>query len=237
MTRCSMSKPPTPTQRALLRDVAEQVADLARVPDGEREQFWDWISEIVAEVWSQGRRAAASKPGRALLKAAKAAQALNEAVCSLNKTDRNWVARVAANDLRLSQEQRLRIAKEPFEIDELNQTVHLLECLFKTAIGKSPPFVAGAATLTTKRGPKKGGVKDPTFHNFVWDLLTCTDEAGGQLSLDKNKNQKEGSLVRALDILRPYLPSGVIPNRLSPHRATLQRIKTEHSKVRARPES
>jgi hypothetical protein len=113
--------------------------------------------------------------------------------------------------------------------------VFLLAYLFRTAIGKSPPFLAGTATLPTKRGSKKGAVKDPTFHKLVWSLLTSTDEAGGkQLSLDKNRNQKEGTLVRALGILRDHLPRGVIPDDLSAHRATLQRIKTEHSNARRR---
>ena len=109
----------------------------------------------------------------------------------------------------------------------------LLDHLFSTAVRKGPPPMAGVATLPTERGPKKGTVKDPAFHNFVWDLLGSVAEADGKkLSLNKNKNEKEGSLIRALDILRPYLPSGLIPDDLSPHRATLQRIKTAQSKAR-----
>jgi hypothetical protein len=176
-----------------------------------------------------------SQPGPPLIKAAEAAQTLNEAVCSLSKVDRNWVDELVARDPRLHYEKRLLNSTEPFQTDELIMTVWLLAYLFNTAIGKSPPFLAGTATLSTKRGPKKGTVKDPIFHKFVWSLLTSIDEAGGkQLSLDKNRNQKEGTLVRALDSLRDYLPRGVIPGDLSPHRATLQRIRTEHSKARRR---
>jgi hypothetical protein len=228
-----MPKPPKHSRR-LPRGIAEQLAGLACVPDGERELFCDWLRDSVAEVWRQTRRAS-SKPGPALIKAAATAQTLNEAVCSLNKVDRNWIDRLVAHDPRLYYEKRLLGSTEPFQPDELHQTVFLLAYLFNTAIGKSPPFLAGTATLPAKRGPKKGAVKDPTFYKFVWGLLTSTDEAGGKtLSLDKNKNQKEGTLVRALDILRRYLPSGVIPDDLSPHRATLQRIRTEHSKARRR---
>ena len=203
---CRMSKPPKNARR-LPSVIAEQVAGLACVPAEEQELFCDGLCDSVAEVWRLDRRAVSLKPGRALTEAAAAARTLNEAVCSLKKADRKWVDRLVASNPQLNNEKRLFGSAEPFQIDELHQTVFLLAYLFNTAIGKSTPVLAGTATLPTKRGPKKVPTK-PAFHNFVWRLLTNTDEAGGKkLSLDKNKNQKEGSLVRALDILRPYLPS------------------------------
>ena len=82
---------------------------------------------------------------------------LNEAVCSLNKVDREWVDRLVAHDLKLYQEKRrLGGSTEPFQKDELQQTVIKLDHLFSTAVGKVQPPMAGVATLPTKPGRKRG---------------------------------------------------------------------------------
>ena len=211
-----------------------QVAGLARVPDAEWEPFCDWLCDTVAEIWRQHGHAVSSKRGRALAKAAAAARTLNEAVCSLNKLDRKCIDKLVARDPRLKYEKRLFGSTEPFQIDELHQTVFLLAYLFNTAVDKSPPLMAGMARLPTQRGSKKGTTKDPKFHNFVWRLLFGTSEAGGKLSLNKNKNEKEGTLVRTLDTLRNYLPIGVIPPNLLQHRATLQRVRKAYKEARRR---
>ena len=217
-----------------LARATEVVAGLAYVPTQQHPLFCDWLCYCVQMVGENPTRAVSSKPSRALIKAAEAAQTLNEAVCSLNKVDRKWVDELVAHDPRLCYEERLLRSTEGFQTDQLHRTVFLLDYLFNTVIGKSPPILSGTARLSMVSGPKKGTVKNPTFHNFVWSLLTGTAEFGGRLSLNKNRNEKEGTLVRALDILRDYLPSGVIPYDLRPHRSTLQRIRTEHSKARRR---
>ena len=210
--------------------VAQQIADIARVPIGERGLFCNNVCDIVETASKQPRRTKSSKPGQALLKAADAARILNEAVCNLNHTDRKWISRVIANDPWLSQEPWLRIAKEPFEIDELNRTVHSLELLFKTSIGKPAPLAPGAAVLSEKRGRKRGAVNDAAFQNFARNLLICVSDGGGTLSLDKNKNSKTGTLVEALACLRSCTPKGLIPKTLP--LGTLQTIKTQHLKYR-----
>ncbi len=130
-----MPKPP-PKPLPPLRDEVLRVAKLARIPDNELELFCDSVCDTVKMIWQVDRRAVSSKPDGALIKAAKAARNLNEAVCSLKKTDRTWVDSIAARHPRLSQEERLRGATEPFQTNELNQTVWLLAFLFSTAIGK-----------------------------------------------------------------------------------------------------
>jgi len=210
--------------------VAEQIADIARVPIGERGQFLNDVCDIVTDASKQPRRPKSSKPGQALFKAADAARILHEAVSSLTETDREWASRVIANDPGLSQELWLRIAKNPFEIDELNRTVHSLERLFKISIGKSPPLAPGLAVLSDRRGRKGGTVDDIAFQNLVRKLLICVFLAGGTLTLDKNKNSKKGTLVEALVFLRSCTPKGLIPKTLP--LGTLQTIKTQHLKYR-----
>jgi len=222
-----MPKPPTHPP-VLPRDVALRVAGLARVPAQECEPFCDSVCHSVQMVWEQDRRSVSSKPrpGRALVQAAQAARALDEAVCSLNKEDREWVDRLVANHAWLAQEERLRDSTEPFQINELHRTVWLLSFLFNTAVGRSSPVLAGTATLHNQRGRRRGTVKDMTFEVFVRHLLLSAAEAGGDLTLDKNF--KKGTLIDALNILRPYIPKGVVPNVLP--LGTLQRIKTKYFK-------
>jgi hypothetical protein len=220
-----MSKPPPKTLPSLRREVL-RIAKLADIPD--QELFCDSVCDTVKMIWQVDRRAVGSKPDTALHKAAKAARNLNEAFCSLEKEDRAWVDRIAARHPWLSQEERLSGAKELFQIDELEQTVWLLGFLFNSAIGKHFPPMPGMTGLRGKQGRSEGSVKDAVFQGFVFNILVCATVAGGDLTMDKN--QQTGSLPAALEILRPHLPKGVVPNVLP--LGTIQKIKTKHSKAR-----
>jgi len=167
-----------------------------------------------------------------LLRAAEAARTLNEAVCSLNEVDREQLDKLAAHDTLLQREKRLRGSTEPFQTDELQWTVFLLDRLFNIAVGKVPPLMVGAAALRNERGRKPKTVNNPSFHEFVWLLLSGAASAGGELTLDQNF--KKGTLADALNILRKHLPIGVIPNALP--FGTIQKIKTAHSKYRCLPD-
>lgn len=220
-----------------LAHAAEQAAELACVPTQQRPPFCDWVCCCVQRVWKEPARTVSSKRDRALIdraliKAAKAAQTLNEAVCSLRKEDRNWLEELVARDPLVSEERRLRGSTKPFETDELQWTVFLLDRLFSTAVGEVPPLMAGVATLRKKRGKKPGTVNNPEFHDFVWSLLSGAADAGGEFTLDKNA--EKGTLIDALNILRPHLPRGVIPNALP--LGTIQKIKTSHAKYQGLPD-
>ena len=133
-----MPHPPTQAPPALPEDVAMQVAELARVPVGEIPLFCDAICETVQRVWETDRRAVSSRPGRALLRAAEAARTFNEAICSLNKDDREWVERLMARP----------------EYQDLPRdfivTVSQIDDLFSTAVGSSIPPMPGTAALREK---------------------------------------------------------------------------------------
>jgi hypothetical protein len=168
-----------------------------------------------------------------LKKAAQAARKLNEAVCSLGKSDRKALLKLATRHPQLREEPRIRPSTSPamFEIDELNRTTWLLSLLFNVATGRTLPRLAGSARLSVAQGKKPGTVKNPAMENFIWLLLSCVDEFGGALPLDKNENfvPGGGALADALNILRKYLPRGVIPNNLA--LSTIQHIKTKRSKA------
>jgi hypothetical protein len=224
-----MLTPPT-NPPSLLRDDVERVAELARIPTTEREQFCDYVCDTIEIVRKLDWRAVSSKPENALIKAAEAARALNEAVCSLEKGDREWVNTIADSHPSLSQERRIRGTTEQFEINELNQTVWLLALLFNFATNKSSPIIPGEVQIPGRRSKKSGIGKDMMFEFLLTRILTATAEAGGKLSF--NKNDGKGTLVKALKILKSHLPEGVIPKGLS--RWPIQEIKTKHAKSRRR---
>ena len=170
-------------------------------------------------VWDLDRRAVSSKPDHALLKAAKAARTLNEAFCSLNKDDREWVESLIARNNRYGEFQR-----------EFMLTLSRIDDLFNTAIGKPMMTIPGTATLRNKKGRAKGAVKDTIFETFIRHILLFTTDAHGELTFDKDS--ETGTLVEVLNALREHLPKGVVPNVL-PY-GTIQRIKTKFSKDRLR---
>jgi hypothetical protein len=224
-----MPRPPTNPPPAL-RDDVKRVAELARIPVTEQEPFCDYVCDVVDMVRRLDRRAVSTKPENALVKAAEAARALNEAVCSLKKGDREWVNMIADKHPSFSQEERIRGTTEPFQINELNLTVWLLASLFNFAINQSSPIVPGVVGVPGRRSKKSGIGKDMMFEFFLVRILTATTEAGGGLSF--NKNDGTGTLVNALGILRPHLPRGVIP--LALRLSAIQQIKTKQTKSRRR---
>jgi hypothetical protein len=220
------------------RQVAEEVADIARVPEDQRELFCDAVCYDVEMIWKRDRRAELLKPGdklsgpgEALKKAAQAARTLDQAFGSLTEADRKWVEKLLNQEDSDSKERLIGRFPLGEPLRELSFTVWLLARLFSRATGEVPPLVAGLAKLPVRPGRKRGAVKDSAFASFVFYLHVSTAVAGGKLTLDKNRNFKDGTLVEALKILRPYLPRGVIPDDLTLHLATLQRIKTAQSKA------
>jgi hypothetical protein len=245
-SKSTTSKPPARAGGRILpselpEHVAEDIAKLAGVPP-ECWFFCDYLRDRVWSVWEWDRRAGSSEPGEALKRAAKAARTLREAVGSLNKADREWVEKLLKQDHPYWSEELVnrppgRYSLAPWVPDQeprlgdLSVKVGALAALFSTAANQPAAEMAGSAKLRYKSGRRKGAVKDETFHDLVFSLLSNAAEWGGALPLDKSKNFKKegGALAEALEMLRPYLPKGVIPEKLP--LMTLQRIKTQHAKA------
>jgi hypothetical protein len=104
-----------------------------------------------------------------------------------------------------------------------------LECalhkfMFHVDGGAAPDVIPGQAP---RRGRRSGGTGNLGLRALVIDLLFITNQVGGWLSLEKNA--QKGTLVDAIRILAPYVPTGVVPKFLS--FSTLQRIKTDQAKT------
>jgi hypothetical protein len=76
-------------------------------------------------------------------------------------------------------------------------------------------------------GGRKGRRADFPFRTVVWGLLLITDDFGGKLTLD-HKNHS-GSLLKALDLLRPYsFLKEIIP--AAPPISTIRRVVEDFRK-------
>jgi hypothetical protein len=185
-------------------NVRLSIAELARIPDNDRAAFCDVIQLPVQLIWELDRRATGTKAQKALIRAAEAARALHEALANLSLDDRGWVEETWA--------------KWPLYekwLPALPRSVEALAHLFSVAPqGKSGP---------QKRGRRSGDVKDLSFRQFVHYLLVVTEEwCGGTLTFDKN--YESGTLIEAIKILTPYLPTLTVPTPLPLE--TIQRVKS-----------
>lgn len=208
------ASPPLP------KDVALQVAGSAGVPHEEHDSFCYLLRGTVQRVWSRARPA---KPGPALVRAADATRTLHEALGSLNKEDREWVEGLLAEHPGYSD------VDTADAMELLRETVWWLVSLFSTAIGSSPPSGPGKVARPDQKGRRRGTVKNVTFQDFVFDLLTNAGATGGDFTFDKN--YETGTVLEAIEILTPHLPKGVVPKPLSKSMGTIQRVISRYRKI------
>jgi hypothetical protein len=201
----------------LPRDIGLKIAELAGVPAAEREDCADALRGLVWTTSGSDSRSLPTKPSPALRQAADAARALQAAVCDLSVNDHEWVQRFTYYDEPHVQEL----------VRTLPRTISRLTTLLGIAIGRYrySPLDVVDPTEPLKRGRRPGSFNDPAFHRVVDDVLFCVFAFGGKLTLDKNF--EGGTLIAALNELRPYVPAGLIPNVLP--LGTLQKIKTAFS--------
>jgi hypothetical protein len=77
--------------------------------------------------------------------------------------------------------------------------------------GLSKAAGAAARSIRPKRGPKGAG-KNAAFNQFVEMLLDAARQKRGSWTIYKSADGKwTGSLLKALEILKPYLPNGFFP--------------------------
>ena len=89
-------------------------------------------------------------------------------------------------------------------------TISLLECI-DLLEALSVAAQRGAVSVKTRRGPKGAG-RNPAFDIFIQNLLMAARQRQGSWTNYRNANQTwTGSLLRALEILKPYLPRDFFP--------------------------
>lgn len=200
------------TLSELPKDVALQVAELARVPREERDQFCDLLYGTVQKVWDW---ASGTEPGQALVDAADAARTLDKQLGKLNKSDRLWVERLVAQTIpdentrawfERNHGHRIDLPWYDGGLAGLQLTVYRLAHLFSVAVGKSPPKGPDKSSAARSRT-----VKDVISQNFVRDLLIDADQTGGTLTFEKNS--RTGTLIDAIKVLKnTYLRESIQKN-------------------------
>ena len=88
-----------PHSSVLPRAVALQVAELARVPLEERDQFCDLVYGTMQTAWDWHRSALPTGPGQSLVDAADAARILHKQLGKLKEADRLWVERLVTQTI------------------------------------------------------------------------------------------------------------------------------------------
>jgi hypothetical protein len=125
--------------------------------------------------------------------------------------DRDWVEQL-----------RRRTPKYRTKLPELPpETIYLLAHLLSSAANKSPPRPAGVAPPSHQKSERNRSLKDAMFSDFVRRLRFVAEQSGGKLGL----GAKGGNLVKAICLLNPHLPKGLVPDRL--RIGTLRNIRND----------
>jgi hypothetical protein len=199
--------PPT----AQLKILAWSLAELANANN--RQECCDRIVNAVLDIRQRDRRSTATRPGEGLERAAKAAAQLDRELSSINEADREWVEHIKQSEAL------------PFPDGQIGNpaaTATNMSVLLHNALGKTSPLpkYLRVGAPGRKLPPQ---VRDQMLRELVFDLLIAAEMTGGQFTL--NKNSADGTLAVALDRLRPYLPSGLVPDPVPVD--TVQRLKAD----------
>ncbi len=195
--------------------VLRQLAKLAHVPPAK--SFFDAIRTNVRAAHERDELVKMRLSNKKATALHRGAITLYEMLGKLNKNERKFIKRILDDNAEFNLD---RISSGG--VDGLEQTAYQLAKLFSLVTDKASPRFAHQALQLHKRGRRKGDLKNPIFQNFVCNLLISTTAAGGNLTNDKNG--LSGTLIEAIEILRPHLPGGFDPKSLS--FSTYQRLKT-----------
>jgi hypothetical protein len=204
----------SPEEARLPERVLVWLADLAKVPNDERELFFENIREAVQTTWEQ-RDIMKGGPTKAKIEALEqTASSLYKLVRNLDSNEREFIKTfLGKRDFAFG-----RISGE----GGLLQTAYEIAHLFSVLTGNPSPPYPHQPPPAARRGKPQGSVKDRAFQDFVFQLDLYASLAGGRLTLEKNIGA--GTLLKAIDILARHLPDDVVPEKpLST--TTLQRIK------------
>jgi hypothetical protein len=193
----------------LLRvDMPSKLADLARVPEENRDGFLLAVFEAVIEAWEHdaSREMAVSFIQNEVL--SRTIGALRVARQALADLDEECKKVGPIGRLGLGESQRL-----PELTADIDQAI---DRFFKWTLEETE----WPRPRAHRRGRRPGTVKNRRFRDFVWKLTIAAKHYGGRLGLQKNI--RKGALLEAIKIVAPHLPNGFVPKPLSA--STLQRI-------------
>jgi hypothetical protein len=198
---------------ALLRiDMPLRLAEVARVPEENRDGFWLAVFAAVLDAWEHDDRrkmAVSLNQNEVLSRAVGALRYAREALADLDEECK-----------KVGPSGRGGLAESQFWWSLLPELIaaieHGMDRFFEwTQEATEPP-----RPRAHRRGRRRGTVKNRRFRVFLRKLRNAAKAYGGRLGLQKNI--PEGALLEAIKIVAPHLPDGFVPKSLSA--STLQRI-------------
>jgi hypothetical protein len=206
-------------------DVLRKVADLGRVSANQHDFYFSGVRYYIREACKLSglvKGGLEKEKGTALLRAARA---LYEVLGILDTDEREFLQRILGDESEFNVFYRISGRR----LGELKSVTYQLVLLFSLVTGTPHPVYPYEGPRPRQRGKTPGALKDPIFQNFVCAFLILTRRSLGGFTLEKNI--RTGTLIKAIKILTPFLPDGLVPKRLST--STLQRLKTwcEHINI------
>jgi hypothetical protein len=197
---------------ALLRiDMPLRLAEVARVPEENRDRFWLAVFGAVLDAWEHDdsrKMALALKQNEVLSRAMVALRAARQALADLEEeckkvgpSGRGGLADSFVWGMLQELTAEIQQGMDRFFICVREDT--------------EPP-----RRRAHRSGRPRGTVKNRRFRVFLRELSRAAKVFGGRLGLQKNI--PKGALLEAIEIVAPHLPDGFVPKSLSV--STLQRI-------------
>ena len=193
----------TPVAPSPSDEVLAQLADLARVPNETREYFYSWIRIILLGVGPS--RATPPPISVSLSRAAKALRVAREALANLDESER----------------QRVLSRRSEFTFWGDSELEFQIELLLFCTEGRLDPIRRRAKY----RGRHPGAVENRRLRELIHELFWTAEISEGQFTVDKHSG--DGTILKALDVIAPYVIAEILPKKLPLSISTIQRIKKE----------
>jgi hypothetical protein len=217
-----------PPPKAVLRELA----DLLQVPEVERNFYYDEILKNVRNTCERKKLSDLLTKEKSK-KLHRSALSLQEALWGPTQREARLI------DKMLNSKSAFIFNKiSSHGTDGLREIGYQLALLFSMLSGKAQPRSPSQGPAPRKRGKSPGGrrpgsIHNPIFQDFVFNLWISTKVAGGKLSFAKNtaKGKPQGTILKAIKLLAPYLPEGFVPNALPA--PTLAKLRAHCTKLEA----
>ena len=222
-----------PPSEAVLRELA----DLAQVPEVERNFYYDEILENVRNT-CELKELSDGLTKEKSAKMHRSALALQEPLWDLNRRAAEFMDKVLNSKSAFIVFSRI----SGQGTEGLKEVVDQIARFFALLAGKTPPRPPSLGPSQRKRGKSPGGrrpgsIYNPILQDFIFDIWFSTKRAGGKLSFARSpvKGKPQGTILSAIEKLAPHLPDDFVPNVL-PARM-LQELIARWNKLEAQYEA
>jgi hypothetical protein len=232
-------------QRIVRREeILPKIAELAQISETNRPAFYLRMYATIWGAWKlhEQRQKGKEIPSKeALIRVAETMRAVIDALDDLDGGERAQITQILKR-MRSQREKSLKSLRDMVS-DQSEITAELVaereeqELKAYDVLLSQPQWgwfdiIRNAAVALSlgdgehqpaRRGRPRGAVTDPGFHRVVRGLLSAAANGGGRLTLTRKSSS--GTLLRSIDLLRPCLPLGFLPNVLP--LGTIEDIKND----------